>query len=143
MALRFSGPAAYVILAFVILGCLNWIFVLINGASAFYHTSHEAARDSKLSVTDSFENFAPAAKDLTWYFSLMSKDMRTANHKEYLLKESMTAKEKDAVKTLSIFQFIIYFIVGFGLFFLLLGIGVDSDRLGIRRSVSMKTKTLA
>ena len=134
MALTFTGPFAYFLLACLFLGCLNWIVVLVNSVFAFYYRTREDAVKRRLKPSSSFRNLTPIAKDITWFFGLMSKDLRTSLFQEYTLDEQMSSKEKNSVRVLSIFQFIIYCVVGVGLILCLLGVGLNTRFLGITRS---------
>jgi amino acid transporter len=108
--LTFKGPGL-ILLAVLFLAALNWLFVFINICGAYYYKTHKDAKKRNLANLGNFELYAPPAKDLLWFFGLMNQDLRTANFREYTLKGHYTNGEKRAVKSLGVFQFLLYLVV--------------------------------
>ena len=126
--LQFSGWG-YLLLALVLVGGINWIFVALNALMNLYYTSETRAKESKMHVASWLKPKAAPAKDLVWFIGLMHKPLRTATWKEKELGTSnsdvkpYSDKEKGALRALSFFQFVVFGLVGLATLYILIVMG--------------------
>jgi hypothetical protein len=134
--LRFLGWG-YFLLALLLLGGLNWIFVALNALMNFYYTSEAKAQKGTLNIASWLKPKAAPAKDLIWFIGLMHKPLRTATWKEKELGTSTsnvtpyTAKEKQALRALSFFQFAVFGLVGLATLYVLIVMGIGAPATGV------------
>lgn len=149
----FRGFLGISILAILLLGALNWMFVLLSGMSNPYYTEMDGTLDAKtLKGQDSFEVATPVAKDMLHFLGKrMSKGLRVSSMQEKSEYDIMqTAKEAgpttdankkhiskhDALKGLTSLQFVVYLLVflAFLWFFVALAV-TKTTKLGAKLGI--------
>jgi len=130
------------------------MFVLLAGLRNPYYTEMDGTDNAKkLKGQDSFEVSYPVAKDMLHFLGKrMSKGLRTTDNKEFTVYNSLqTAKkaggasnkdavaEHDALKGLTILQFVVYLLVFLAfLWFFLALIVTKTTKLGAKLGIETK-----
>jgi len=148
----FRGFLGIFILTILLLGAFNWMFVLLAGLRNPYYTEMDGTDNAKkLKGQDSFEVTQPVAKDMLHFLGKrMSKGLRTTDQAQLTRYNSLQAAKKaggaskhlsehDALKGLTILQFVVYLLVFLAfLWFFLALIVTKTTKLGAKLGIETK-----
>tara|TARA_B100000482_G_scaffold190659_1_gene174217 strand:+ start:1728 stop:2210 length:483 start_codon:yes stop_codon:yes gene_type:complete len=130
----FRGFLGIFLLIILLVGAFNWFFVMISTIANPYYTEDTGLDAKKNKSQDAFEVSSPASKDLLhWLGKRMSKGLRLASNNEHVrYLELQTAKQTgggtsdekahDALKALTLTQFLIYLLVALTFFIILVSL---------------------